>query len=88
MVHPALIAVAFFLALCIPVLLASSGATPRARRRRHGRDYGAMAEIEEHDIGQMIQGINERRRRNGRPEIGEELAAELLRDPRRRREQL
>jgi hypothetical protein len=27
----------------------------------------------------MIEGINERRRRNGRPEIGDELAGELQR---------
>lgn len=83
---PLILAAAFFLALCVPVWLASTGASPRAQRRRHGRDYGAMAEIEENDIGQMIEGINERRRRNGRAEIGDELAAELLRDPRRRRE--
>jgi hypothetical protein len=86
-VSPLILAVVFFLALCVPVALASSAhPKPQRRRRRHGLDYGAMAEVEENDIGQMIEGINERRRRNGRPEIGDEMAAELLRDPRRRRE--
>ena len=42
-------------------------------------DFGAMAEIEEHDIDQMLDGINERRRRTGRRDIGEELADELQR---------
>ena len=78
MPDPLIVTVALFAVLCIPVWLAST-AHPRAPRRPHGRDYGAMAEIEENDIGQMIEGINERRRRNGRAEIGDELAAELLR---------
>ena len=84
MLHPLVATVLLFGAMLVPVLLASGG-HPRPPRRRHGRDYGAMAEIEENDIGQMIEGINERRRRNGRAEIGDELAAELLRDPHRRR---
>ncbi|HVE67008.1 MAG TPA: hypothetical protein VNB64_00360 [Solirubrobacteraceae bacterium] len=88
MPEPLIIGVALFLAMCVPVWLASAGNPRPKRRRRHGRDYGAMAEVEENDIAQMIEGINERRRRNGRAEIGDELAAELLRDPRRRREQL
>jgi len=75
---PLIVTVVLFAALCVPVLLAAR-AHPRPARRRHGRDYGAMAEIEDRDIGQMIEGINERRRRNGRAEIGDELAAELLR---------
>ena len=78
MPDPLIVTVALFAALCVPVLLAAS-AHPRGPRRPHGRNYGAMAEVEENDIGQMIEGINERRRRNGRPEIGDELAAELLR---------
>ena len=86
MPEPLIIGVALFLAMCVPVWLASAGNPRPKRRRRHGRDYAAMAEIEENDIGQMIEGINERRRRNGRAEIGDALAAELLRDPRRRRE--
>jgi hypothetical protein len=80
--HPLVATVLLFAALLVPVALASS-AHPKPQRRRHGRDYGAMAEVEENDIGQMIEGINERRRRRGSPEIGDDLAAELLREPRR-----
>ena len=79
--HPLLATVVLFALLLIPVMLAA-GAHPRPKRTR-GRDYGAMAEIEETDIGQMIEGINERRRRNGRAEIGDELAADLLERSRR-----
>jgi hypothetical protein len=43
--------------------------------RPSGPDYGAQAEIEEHDIDQMIEARNDLRRRSGRPEIGDELAA-------------
>ena len=77
MPDPLIVTAALFLALCLPVWLAS-GAHPKPSRR-HGRDYGAMAEIEDNDIAQMIEGINERRRRSGRPLIGDELAEELLR---------
>ena len=46
---------------------------------RHRPDYEAMAEIEEHDTDDMLDGINAyRRRREGR-DIGEELADELMR---------
>jgi DNA-binding ferritin-like protein len=45
-------------------------------------DHGAMAEIEESDIDQMLDGIAERRRRNGKRPIADELAEELLRDVR------
>lgn len=47
---------------------------------RRSRDYETMAEIETHDIDDMLDGISERRRRTGRREIGEELADELMRD--------
>jgi len=46
----------------------------------HRRRAEAEAEIEEHDIGAMLDAIAERRRRSGRREIGEELADELLRE--------
>jgi hypothetical protein len=72
-----------FGALLVPVFLAGSAhetrLRPRGGRRRTGPDYGAMAEIEEHDIEQMLEGLNERRRRQGKREIGEELADELTR---------
>lgn len=38
------------------------------------RDYGAEAEIEAHDIDQMLDARNEIRRRRGLPPIGDELA--------------
>ena len=40
----------------------------------------ADAEIEAVDIDQMIEALGERRRLAGRPEIGEELARQALRD--------
>ena len=42
-------------------------------------DYAAMSEIESHDVDDMLDGINERRRRTGRRDLGEELADEALR---------
>jgi hypothetical protein len=72
-----------FGALLVPVWLAGGAhetrLRPRGGRRRSGPDYGAMAEVEEHDIEQMLEGINERRRRQGKREIGDELADELMR---------
>jgi hypothetical protein len=41
------------------------------------RNEAAEAEIEEHDIDEMIDALNARRRRGGRPEVGEELAHQL-----------
>jgi cytochrome c-type biogenesis protein CcmH/NrfF len=48
-------------------------------RRRHGLDYEAMADVESHDVEDMLDAIAERRARTGRREMGEELADELLR---------
>jgi hypothetical protein len=45
----------------------------------HRRRAEAEAEMEEHDVDDMIDAIAERRRRPGRRDIGEELADELLR---------
>ena len=55
---------------------------PRSGRAIVGgslRSDEAEAEIEATDIDQMIEARNERRRRAGRLEIGEELAREALR---------
>ena len=55
---------------------------PRSGRQIVGgslRSDEAEAEIEAVDIDQMIEARNERRRRAGRLEIGEELAREALR---------
>jgi hypothetical protein len=46
---------------------------------RPWRDHEVMAEIDEHDIDQMLDGISERRRRSGQRDIGEELGDELMR---------
>ena len=81
MIDPLLGSVLSFGAVLVPVLLARS-AHPTAQRRPPGVDYGAMAEIEEHDIEQMLEGIADRRRRNGKRSLGDELADELLRGER------
>lgn len=63
-------------ALLVLVLL-----LPRAARPEPGRglDYGAMADVEAHDIDDMLSAIDERRHRSGRRSVGEELADELTR---------
>src|SRR3954463_2416613 len=58
---------------------------PRLLAGQSPRDHGADAEIEDHDIDQMIEARNERRRRLGKPEIGDERAAALERESRRPR---
>jgi hypothetical protein len=78
MVDPLVGSVASFALILVPVLIARS-AHPSTRRRAHGIDHGAMAEIEEHDIDQMLDGIAERRRRNGKRSIADELSDEALR---------
>jgi hypothetical protein len=58
---------------------------PRSARDIVGgslRSDAAQAEIESHDIDEMIDARNERRRRLGQPEIGDELEQQVRRDPR------
>jgi hypothetical protein len=45
----------------------------------HRRRAESSVAVEAHDIDDLIEGINDRRRRSGRREVGEELADELLR---------
>jgi hypothetical protein len=55
---------------------------PRSGRQIVGRSLRneeAEAEIEAHDIEQMIAARNRRRRLAGKPEIGDELAEQALR---------
>jgi len=54
----------------------------RSRRGVGGsdQDFEAQADVEESDIAQMLEARNERRRRLGKPEIGDDLVAELRRD--------
>jgi membrane AbrB-like protein len=51
----------------------------RSEPLRQGPDYETMAEVEEHDVDDMLDGIAERRRRRGGRDLGEELADELIR---------
>jgi hypothetical protein len=67
--------------LFVLIVLMAKPAQPRLLAGQSPRDHGADAEIEDHDIDQMIEARNERRRRLGRPEIGDELAEELRRPP-------
>jgi hypothetical protein len=56
---------------------------PKSGRQIVGRSLRsdeAEAEIEATDIDQMIDARNERRRRAGRPEIGDELERRIRRD--------
>ena len=46
---------------------------------RPWRDYQAMGDIEKHDTDDMLDAIDERRRRRGGRSVGEELADELTR---------
>jgi hypothetical protein len=64
-------------AVLLVVLVASLPDPPS--RRRHGLDYEAMADVESHDVDDMLDAIAERRARTGRRAVGEELGDELLR---------
>ena len=55
------------------------GWDPRRERQLLGPDYAAMSEIESHDVEDMLDGINERRRRAGKRDLGEELSDDFLR---------
>ena len=81
----ALVAI-LLLVLVLVVLIAfmAKPAQPRLLAGQSPRDHAAEAEIEEHDIDEMIEARNERRRRLGLPEIGDDLVADLERDLKRR----
>jgi hypothetical protein len=57
----------------------TEGTRVHADAEPHRVRAAAEAEMEEHDIDDMLDAINERRRRRGRRDIGEELSDELLR---------
>lgn len=69
-------------ALVVLILFMARPSQPRLLVGQSPRDHGADADIEDHDIDQMIEARNERRRRLGMPEIGDELAEELRRHSR------
>jgi hypothetical protein len=73
------------LVLVVMIMFMAKPSQPRLLAGQSPRDYGADAEIEDHDIDEMIEARNERRRRLGKPEIGDELAAALERESRRPR---
>jgi len=54
------------------------------RRSTLERSLAAQADVEDSDIEQMIEARNDIRRRRGLPEIGDDLAAELIRPARPR----
>ena len=52
---------------------------PRKDRESDRRRAEAEAEVEGHDIDDMLEAISAYRRRAGRRDVGEELADELMR---------
>jgi hypothetical protein len=65
---------------CAVVLAMLISSLPARRHTaHHGIDHEAMADIESHDVDDMLDAIAERRARTGRRDVGEELADELLR---------
>ena len=67
------------LVIVLVVLIAfmAKPAQPKLRFGQNPRDHAAEAWIEDHDIDEMIEARNERRRRLGRPEIGDDLERDL-----------
>jgi hypothetical protein len=75
---------AIIMGVLVIVLLAmivymATPAQPRLRFGENPRDHGAEAWIEDNDIDEMIEARNERRRRLGWAEIGDELERDLRR---------
>lgn len=62
----------------VGLVLALSRPRPHERLGAE-RSHAAEAEVEEHDIAEMLEARNAIRRRRGRPEIGDELLQELRR---------
>ena len=67
------------LTLLVMIAVMAKPSQPRLKVGQSPRDHAAEAEIEGSDIDQMIEARNERRRRLGKPEIGDELEAEIQR---------
>ena len=72
-------------ALFVMIAFMAKPSRPRLLVGESPHDHAAQADIEDHDIDEMIEARNERRRRMGKPEIGDELAAALEREARRPR---
>jgi hypothetical protein len=65
--------------LVVLIAFMSKPSQPKLRFGQNPRDHAAEAWIEDHDIDEMIEARNERRRRLGWPEIGDELEREVQR---------
>ena len=71
--------------LIVMIAFMAKPSQPRLLVGESPADHAAQADIEDNDIDEMIEARNERRRRLGKPEIGDELAAALEREARRGR---
>jgi hypothetical protein len=71
--------------LFVMIAFMAKPSRPRLLVGESPQDHAAQADIEDHDIDEMIEARNERRRRLGKPEIGDDLAAALEREARRPR---
>ena len=69
------------LVLVVMIVWMAKPPQPRLLAGQSPRDHGAEADIEDHDIDEMIEARNEIRRRLGKPEIGDELEESLRRSP-------
>jgi hypothetical protein len=67
------------LVLVVMIISMAKPSQPRLRVGQSPRDHGAEAWIEDNDIDEMIEARNERRRRLGWAEIGDELERDLRR---------
>ena len=63
--------------LVVLIAFMATPAKPKLRFGQNPRDHAAEAWIEDHDIDEMIEARNERRRRLGWPEIGDDLERDL-----------
>jgi hypothetical protein len=76
----ALIALLFVAGLVASARAGPGRARPGSPIEARERAIATQIDVEEHDIGEMIEARDERRRRRGRPSIGDELA-ERAREP-------
>jgi hypothetical protein len=65
--------------LFVMIALMAKPAQPRLLVGESPEDHAAQADIEDRDIDEMIEARNERRRRLGKPEIGDDLARDIRR---------
>jgi hypothetical protein len=73
------------LILLVLIVWMAQPSQPKLRFGQSPFDHEAEAAIEDSDIDQMIEARSERRRRLGKPDIGDELEGQLQNDLRRSR---